>query len=208
MKLVNCDQGTAEWLQARCGKVTGSRIKDVLDMTAKGKPGAKRDAYMIELVTERLTGSAVQHYVNADMQRGTDLEPLARSSYEIEYDCSVDQYGFVLHPTISLAGYSPDGLCDRKLIEIKCPRATTHVKWMLGGVLPEEHEPQVSFGMCCCEADEADFLSFCPEMPENLQLWRVNVKRNQDRIEAINAEVRKFLAEVDEMHRRICASTL
>lgn len=207
MRIVDCEQGSAKWLTARCGKVTGSRVKDVLDVTAKGKPGAKREAYLIELVTERLTEQSTPHFVSHDMQRGTDLEPLARAAYEIEY-APVDQYGFVMHPTIQLAGYSPDGMSQGRLIEIKCPRATTHVKWMLGGVLPAEHEPQVMFGMCCCEADEADFLSFCHEMPDHLQLWRVNVKRDLDRIEDINAEVRKFLAEVDETHRRLCASAL
>lgn len=202
MKIVNCDQGSAEWLQARCGKVTGSRVKDVLDLTAKGLPGAKRSGYAIELVTERLTGSAVQHYVNSDMQRGTDLEPLARAAYEIEY-APVDQYGFILHPAISLAGYSPDGISEGKLIEIKCPRATTHVKWMLAGVLPEEHEPQVMFGLACCELEDAEFLSFCPEMPEHLQLWRVAVKRDQARIDDINSKVERFLDEVDALHRRL-----
>ena len=103
------EQGTPEWQQQRLGKVTASRVSDVIARTKTGW-GASRVNYMAQLVAERLTGTAADSYSNAAMQWGTDNESYARSAYEFQYDVTVVASGFVDHPSIPMTGASPDGL--------------------------------------------------------------------------------------------------
>jgi putative phage-type endonuclease len=197
MRTIDCIQGSAEWLQARAGKITASRIADVLAVLKKGGEGADRRNYRFELLAERLTGRAEEHYISKDMEYGTEWEPYARTAYELERGAMVDTLGFALHPTLDYAGASPDGLVGLDgMIEIKCPRATTHLKWMLAGAVPEEHEPQLSFGMLCCERQWCDFISYCPDMPDGLKLFIVRVERNDERLAQIEQEVIRFNGEL------------
>jgi len=103
------DQGSESWFQVRIGKVTASRVADVIAKTKTGY-SASRDNYMAQLVCERLTGQKGESFTNAAMQHGTETEPLARAAYEALKDVLVDEVGFVPHPTIEMAGASPDGL--------------------------------------------------------------------------------------------------
>lgn len=199
MKIITMKQGGPAWLDARCGKATASRSSDIMAILKRGGESADRANYRVEIATEILTGFANENYVSKDMVRGTELEPLARAAYEFHTDSDVDQVGFVEHPEIELFGASPDGLVSLNGgVEFKAPRATTHVKWSLAGILPEEHVWQCVSGMDCCEREWWDFCSYCPDMPKHMQLFIVRLYRNEQQIDALRAGVRQFLDEVQQ----------
>jgi hypothetical protein len=152
---------------------------------------------------EILTGYANENYVSKDMVRGSELEPLARAAYEFATDTEVDQVGFVQHGAIELYGASPDGICGSDGgLELKVPRVTTHIKWALAGVLPEEHKWQCIAGMDCCEREWWDFASYCPDLPKHMQIFKVRLYRDQAEIDRLQAGVRQFLDEVqDTIHQ-------
>ena len=189
-------QGTDDWHKLRLGKVTASRVADVL---SKGKTGesASRKTYRIELVAQRLTGQLAESFTNAAMEWGTATEPLARIAYELHTGSDVRQVAFIDHPTIEWFGCSPDGLIgDDGLLEIKSPNTTTHLDWMDDGKAPSKHIPQMMAQMACTGAQWCDFVSFDPRLPEDLQLFVVRVQRDQEYIDSMEKEVVKFLEEV------------
>jgi putative phage-type endonuclease len=192
------EQGTVEWHLQRLGKVTASRVSDVL---SKGKSGesASRKNYRTELLVQRLTGQPGESFTNAAMEWGTATEPLARIAYEAEMGVFVDQVAFIDHPSIAQFGCSPDGLVAEGLIEIKCGNTATHIDWMLDGKPPTKHIPQMQCQMAVTGRQWCDFVSFDPRLPDDLQLFVVRLERDQEYIEAMEAEVKKFLSEVDEM---------
>lgn len=208
MRVIDCEQGSAQWLDARRGKITASRIADVLDTLKKGGEGASRRNYRIELLAERLSGRSEDHYVSPEMAWGTEYEAIARASYEVERDAMVDQLGFVLHPTLDYAGSSPDGLVGADGgVEIKCAKTTTHIKWMLAGGVPEEHQAQCLWNMLCCERQWWDFISYDPRLPDGLKMFIVRMNRDGARIAQIEDAVIQFNGELeslaDELRTRI-----
>jgi putative phage-type endonuclease len=196
--VIDLEQGTAEWLAARLGRVTASRVCDVIAKTKTGY-STSRAQYMTELVCERLTGKpAADVYVNADMQRGTDLEPIARALYEVTRDKSVQQVGFVPHPTLEWAGASPDGLVDHDgLTEIKAPRPHVHLDYLETGKPPTKYQPQMAWQCICTGRVWCDFVSYCEVMPDDLQLFVVRYTPEPGYLQEIEAEVRKFLDETE-----------
>ncbi len=117
------EQRTAEWFQARLGKVTASNVYNVFSKTAKGLPTSKYEDYKMKLMTESLTGEISQSYTTPAMQWGIEHEENALREYEFIYDTTVTRCGFIQHPTIKMAGASPDGFIgDDGLVEVKCPR--------------------------------------------------------------------------------------
>ena len=207
MNILDVEQGSAEWHLARTGLVTGSKMADVLAVLKRGGESAARFNYRIQIVTEILTGQPVwDGYLSPEMQWGTDNEPFARAAYEMEEDTSVDQVGMVLHESIPRMGGSPDGLIsDDGGVEIKCPKTTTHVKWMLAGTIPEEHEAQMLFYLSCTGRKWWDFVSFDPRLPKALQLFTIRMGRDEERIAAVEAAVVQFNAEVDQMIEKLKA---
>ncbi|WP_375408552.1 lambda exonuclease family protein [uncultured Methylobacterium sp.] len=202
--MVEMKQGSAAWLQARVGKVTASRMADLTAKLKSGKPGAARESYMLELIAERLTGLAVDHFVSREMQWGTDNEPRARAAYEFVTDHTVDLAGFVPHPRFSMAGASPDGLIGADgLVEFKCPTSKTHATTLATGQVPEEYLPQVFWQMACTGRAWCDFASFDPRFPEGMDLLVVRVPRDDAAIAAIEADVAAFLEELDQREAAI-----
>lgn len=197
MRILDLPQGSPEWLAARAGKVTASRIADVLAKIKTGEAAARRD-YRAQLVAEILTGKPQEDgFVSAEMAWGTETEPLARSAYEVAKDVLVAQPGFVLHPKIERAGASPDGLAGNVGLEIKCPKTATHLQYLIEGVVPSKYQPQMLWQMACMGAEATDFVSFDPRLPENLQLFVIRFPRDEKRIAEMESEVETFLAEVD-----------
>ena len=143
-------QGSPEWFAQRLGKVTASRLADVM---AKGKGSAEaatRATYRAELVAERLTGKAAEGFTNAAMKWGTECEPLARAAYEAEYGLLVTETGMVSHQRIPMSGASPDGFVSIDgLIEIKCPETKGHIDTILSGEAPTKYIPQMQWQMAC-----------------------------------------------------------
>ena len=191
------DQGTEEWFTIRIGKVTASRVADVIAKTKTGY-SASRDNYMAQLICERLTGLKGESFTNAAMQHGTDTEPLARAAYEAFQDILVDEVGFVPHPSIIMAGASPDGLVgDDGLLEIKCPNTATHIETLLSQSVPGKYNTQMQFQMACTGRQWCDFVSFDNRLPDELQLFVKRVPRDNDFIKQMEDEVVKFLNELD-----------
>lgn len=198
MRVIDCEQGSAQWLDARRGKITASRIAEVMDFLKKGGEGASRRNYRTELLAERLSGRGEDHYVSAEMEWGTEFEPHARAAYEIANDVMVNQIGFVLHPEFDFAGSSPDGLVGADgYVEFKCPKTTTHLKWMQAGIVPKEHQDQCLFNMRCEERAWADFVSYDPRLPDGLRIFVVRMERDDERIARIDEEVARFNEEVE-----------
>lgn len=195
-------QGTPEWKAARCGKVTASRVSDVMARTKTGW-GASRANYAAELVAERLTGNPCEAFTNAAMQWGTDHEAEARAAYCFHYDVDVAEVGFVDHPTIGMTGASPDGLIgDVGLVEIKCPNTATHIATLLSGVAPNKYISQMQWQMACTGRIWCDFVSYDPRLPESMRLFVDRVHRDDEVIGQMEKDVSEFLAEVaDTVHR-------
>ena len=192
------DQGSDEWFAIRIGKVTASRVADVLAKTKSGY-SASRDNYMAQLVCERLTGQKAEGFTNAAMQHGTETEPLARAAYEALKDVLVDEVGFVPHPTIQMAGASPDGLVgDDGLLEIKCPNTATHIDTLLSETVPTKYYTQMQFQLACTGRKWCDFVSFDNRLPEELQLFIKRVPRDDTYIKLMEAEIVQFIAELDD----------
>ncbi|KKK96938.1 hypothetical protein LCGC14_2657760 [marine sediment metagenome] len=199
MDTVDLIQGTEEWLQARLGKATASRIADVMAKTKTGW-GAGRKNYMAELVAERLTGAAAERFTNAAMKWGSDAEPHARAAYEFYRDAEVVEVGFVGHPTITMAGASPDGLVgDEGLMEIKCPNTATHIDTLTGKNVEGKYVTQMQFQMACTGRIWCDWVSFDPRLPEDLRLFVKRVHADVERIAELENAVVAFLSELDDM---------
>lgn len=186
----------AAWLLERIGYCTASQFKHLLP----GKKGgylAKRDEYKWQLVTERLTGRATEHYVNAAMQWGIDQEGFARDAFTRKTGLTVDLVGFIKHPML-MAGASPDGLIDGGdgLVEFKCPTSQTHLQTWANGMDPM-HMAQIQGQMWMTATEYAMFASYDPRLPPELELYVQRVERDQAFIENLETEVRLFLSEVD-----------
>lgn len=196
--LHSCDQGTAEWLSLRLGKVTASRIADMMATTKSG-PSASRSNYAAELVAERLTGAPTEKFVSAAMMHGTDTEAEARAAYCFFRDAEVVEVGFVDHPTVPMSGASPDGLVGTDgLLELKCPNTATHISTLTGKSVPGKYVKQIMWQMACTGRKWCDFASYDPRLPETMRLIVIRLHRDDAMIAEIEAAVTTFLAEIDE----------
>lgn len=190
-------QGSAEWFAARLGKVTASRVSDVMARTKTGW-GASRKNYMADLIAERLTGMPVEQYTNQAMQWGIDTESQARFAYEFFRDTEVKEVGFIDHPQIFMTGASPDGLIgDDGLLELKCPNTATHIDTLLNGTVPEKYALQMQWQLACTGRAWCDFVSFDPRMPQRMRLFAKRVTRDEPKIKEVESAVIAFLTELD-----------
>lgn len=198
-------QGSAEWHALRLGRVTASRVADVIAKTKSG-PAASRKNYMAELALERLTGMQAEGFTSPAMQWGIDTEPQARIAYEFHRDTDVAEIGFVPHPSIADTGASPDGLVGMDgLVEIKCPLSATHMETLDSGKVPAKYLTQMMWQMACTGRQWCDFVSFDPRFPAHMQFFCERVKRDDDLIRDLEAEVVAFLNELRETVDRLRA---
>ena len=190
-------QGTDAWLQIRAGKLTASRLSDALARTKSGW-GASRANLVAQLAIERLTGQPVDSgFISPAMQWGIGQEPAARAAYEMRTGELVATVGFVDHPTILMAGASPDGLVGSDgLLEIKCPNSATHIEYLRGNI-PLKYQLQMQWQMACTVRAWCDFMSYDPRMPDGLQISIQRVKR--ENIDQLEDDAIEFLAEVDRL---------
>lgn len=190
------EQGSDDWLKARCGKVTASRISDMLAKTKNGW-GASRANYAAELVAERLTGVPTPQFVSPAMRRGSELEGDAADAYEFRTGLTLETVGFVTHPTIVLSGASPDRLVGNDgLAEFKVPNVATHIATLLSKTVPGEYNLQMQWQMACTPRSWCDWVSYCPELPPRMQLFIKRVPRDPALIGMIERETQVFLAEI------------
>jgi len=194
------DQHSSEWFSARLGKVTASKVKDVMAKGRGGAPSATRQNYMMQLLCERLTGKREEGFTSAAMARGTELEPVARSAYEIDKGVMTSETGLILHPKIEGFGASPDGLVDdRGMLEIKCPNTATHVFTMQSGKHDPQYEWQMFAQLACADRDWVDFVTFDDRLPDELQYACFRLERDEARIRQMETEIKLFLEELAEL---------
>lgn len=199
------EQGSEAWHQARSGRITASRFKDVMAIGKRdGKPLKARIDYMHELAFERLSGTPKQSISSQAMSWGTEAEPLAREAYEMATGYFVDEVSMIVHPAHDFIGGSPDGLVDDDgLIEIKSPFSeAVHIKTLLEG-MPEEHIYQVQGNIWISGRKWCDFISFDPRQTSSLQLYKQRIERDDDFIESMQQALLSFEQELSEMVERI-----
>jgi putative phage-type endonuclease len=190
------EQRTEEWFAARCGKVTASRVADIIAKTKTGY-STSRDNYLAQLVCERMTGKPAESYSNAAMSWGTDQEEFARAAYEARMDILVTEVGFVDHPWIAMSGASPDGLANEGLVEIKCPNTATHIDTLLSRTVPAKYITQMMWQMACADRPWCDFVSFDPRLPERHQLFIKRINYDLEMVNLLENSVIQFLGDVD-----------
>lgn len=192
------EQGTEAWMDQRRGKVTASRVSDLMVKTKPGY-GAARKNYLMELLCQRLTGITTEGFISDAMKRGSELEAVARSAYEVDKGVSVEEVGFVVHPTMKNVGASPDGRPPGGLLEIKCPNTATHVDFLRTGKVDRKYILQMQTQMLCDKAEWCDFVSFDDRLPEHLQYKCVRIPRDVDLQIEMAKEISKFLIELDQL---------
>lgn len=190
------EQRSPEWFAQRAGKVTASAVYKVMAKTKTGY-SADRDNYQAQLVVERLTGQPARSYSNAAMEWGIEQEANARAAYEAHNGTLVQEVGFIQHPFIEMCGASPDGIVGEGLIEIKCPETATMIEMLLNRKIPDKYLKQMQLQMRCTDKKWCDFVVYDPRMPERIQLLIIRVERDDELIGEMEAEIVKFLAEVD-----------
>lgn len=193
------EQRSPEWFGMRLGKVTASRVSDVIARTKTGY-STSRANYAAQLICERLTGTPTEGFSNAAMLWGTEQEPDARDAYAFRRNVEVVELGFANHPKIEMSGASPDGLVgDDGLVEIKCPITATHIEILRAGAIADKYHVQMQWQMACTGRAWCDFVSYDPRLPEEMRLFVQRVPRDPQRIATLEAEVRAFLDEIDEV---------
>lgn len=199
------DQHSNEWFSARLGKVTASKVKDVMSKGRGSAPSATRQNYMMQLLCERLTGKREEGFTSAAMQRGTELEPVARSAYELDKGVMISEAGLILHPSIEGFGASPDGLIlsARGGLEIKCPNTATHVATIQSGKHDPQYEWQMFAQMACAELEWVDFVSFDDRLPDELQYACFRFERDEARIRQMETEIKLFLEKLAELEHEM-----
>lgn len=192
MRIDQNEQGSPEWLAARLGIPSASMFAKLV--TTKGIWSASADAYINQLVAERLTGEREEVFQSHHMLRGTELEKDARDLYSLISDAEVTEVGFCLHDTLS-AGCSPDGLIGEDGgLEIKCAAPSTHVEYLRGGVLPSKYKQQVMGCLWITGREWWDFVSYHPTMKPLI----VRVERDEEYIAALEKCVTKAVNLIDE----------
>lgn len=199
----NIIQRSEEWYNIRLGKVTASRIADLMAKTKTGA-SASRKNYMAQLICERMTGQKEESYINAAMQHGIDTEAEARQAYELETFQAVIECGFYIAPGIEQSGASPDGLIgDDGLIEIKCMNTANHIETLLSGNIDNRYILQMQWQMYCTGRKWCDFVSYDNRLPGTLRLFIKRVERDEKMIQEIKEEVDKFIEELDALEIKI-----
>ena len=194
-------QGSDEWFAVRNGKITASKLSDLMRVTKYGESTYKTRLRM-ELAIERLTGkSASPNFMNQAMKDGVEREPDARKLFEAITGKEVAECGSFDHPDIVNTSASPDGLIrgEDAVLELKCPTHITHAKNLLSEKMPKNYEYQVQWQIACTESEYAYFASYHPDFPKELRLKWVKVLRDNIMILEIEDEVRKFDVEVEEL---------
>lgn len=207
MKIIECEQGTDEWLLARSGKVTASCFKDAIAQNrAKTGPGVSTEKYMNRLLAERMGAEPQETYSNDTMDRGSMVEQEAREEYEEATGYKVTQVGFVERDED--VGCSPDGLVgDDGMIEIKCPNSSTHIGYCRGNRLPTTYVPQVQGQLWVCERKWCDFVSYDPRIKDK-PYFRIRVKRDEDYIKELEIKIRMFTMEMKRIFEKLNYSPL
>lgn len=197
-QVIDAEQRSPAWFTARLGRLTGSRAADMLATIKSGEAAARRDL-RTQLVCERLTKTLQEDaFINAAMQRGIDLEPAAFAAYESLTGQMAQRSGFLAHTTHQM-GCSLDGHVGafEGILEVKCPKSATHLRYLRGGSVPSDYLPQITHNLLVSGAGWCDFLSFDDRFPAHLQTFLARVARADVDLAGYEQKALAFLAEVD-----------
>lgn len=202
MKILRMEQRSDEWWAARSGLPTASSFNKIV--TSTGKKSAQWETYLFDLAYERVTGTQEDTYMSAEMLEGRVLEEEARWVFSAHLGVLVDQVGFCLSDD-GRYGCSPDGIIDnRALLEIKCPKWTTQVKYHIVGGLPYAYKQQVQGSLMVTGFDMCYFFSY----NDGVKPFLLEVEREEDYIEEMGSLVVQFCDELDELCDRISVGSL
>ena len=193
--IYDIDQGSDEWHQLRLGKVTASKLADVMAKGRGNTPSKTRQSYMLQIAAEILTGQPQDNFTNPYMEWGNECEPQARSMYEFDSGNDVTECAFI---TVNERfGVSPDGLIgDNGLLEIKCPKTTTQIQRYLDGVFPTTYKAQVQGQLLASEREWVDFVSFDTRINGSASYFCVRVERDEEYIKELQAGINQFIEEL------------
>ena len=203
MQILTMEQGSPEWFSARRGLVTSSRFSDVMANGRGNEPSKTRLSYLKELACERITGCVQDSYSNAWMQRGTELEPQARAMIELDRGFNVVQVGFIkMNDDV---GSSTDSLIgDDAVLEIKCPKHTTHLDYLIDrDLLYTEYKTQVQGELFVTGRKKAYLCSFHPDFPAGKDLIVLEIERDDVFIKALETEIFTFVHELKKLVKQI-----
>lgn len=196
----------AAWLRRRAGRLTASRMRDAMDFKKGGAPTEKRSKLMRELLAERLTQDSIRHFTTDAMLWGLEKEAEAKAAYEahtgvfIDSPMLYDPDGFFDHQRIDALGASPDGFIGRDgLIETKCPTTPTFTDWVLAGVVPDEHKPQMIIQLACTGRKWCEFVAYDPRIRVGSKLFVRRFVPTDDEIKTVEAAAEQFLSELDDL---------
>lgn len=194
----------ASFLAARAGKLTASRMGVAMSFKKDGTPTKERSDLQRALLAERLTGSTVRNFVTDAMQFGLDFEDEAKAAYEAETGVLLLPSGVIDHPRIDNFAATPDAyLPDGGLAEFKVPTSPTFVDWVLAGVVPEMHKPQLLAQLACTGRAFVEFVAFDPRVKDRRR--RLFIRRfvpTPEEIEKVEAAAKQFLDEIDLLWER------
>ena len=198
---VQAPQGSPEWFEARMGKITASRLNDLMKKTKYGESQYITRLRM-ELAIERITGKQANVIqMNKAMHDGVEREPDARKLFEAVTGKEVTEVGSFDHPYLPNTAASPDGLITKEnaILELKCPTPVTHGNNLLSDTMPKNYIYQVQWQIACCEADYGYFASYHPDYPKDLRLKWMKVEKDEKVIGALVNRVRDFDIEVHDL---------
>jgi len=199
MREPNPFQQDGTWWNDRLGKLTGSRMAAAMNFLKSGKESSERESLRYEVVAERITNTFADKYMTADMQWGLDQECAAKEAFENITGLMVKDVGFVDHPSIFHCGVSPDGyVSDGCLIEVKCPKTKTHMKYVANQAIPPEYKPQMLLQSACTGKD-VWFVSYDPRMGEGKDLFIKKYVPTPEELAEVEAAAEKFLSECDAL---------
>ena len=196
------EQGSSEWLKLRLGKITASKMKDLLTNGRGGKPSKTAETYMYELIAERLTGESKPFFENDAMRWGTDKEPEARAMYELHNNVTVEEVAFIeLDENI---GMSPDGLVgDKGLLEIKCPATVTQLKRALTDDYSSDYTAQIQMQLWVSGREWCDFVSYDPRLTGSASYLQIRRMRDDEFIKGMIEKTELFIIEMNSIIKQL-----
>jgi len=203
MKIVeSIEQGSQEWHELRLGKITASRMADVLSKGRGTAPSKTAEAYMMELIAEKLTGETKPFFENDAMRWGTETEPQARAMYELKSGYDVKEVAFIERD--DFIGVSPDGLVTAVgMIEIKCPTTITQIKRALTTDYSKDYYTQIQCQLWVAEREWCDFVSFDPRLDVEAGYLLQRVSRDDDFIKVMETKSNEFIERMTEFYERL-----
>lgn len=205
-KWITDEQGgdSSEWLQARLGCLTASRMADAMATLKKGGESEARRKYKLQLIAERLSGNAAEFYVTAAMQRGIDEEPAAKERFEEITGLLIQPCGFALHDDIAWCGASPDGLVGKNaLIEIKNPNTETHLDYLLAGEPPDRYKAQMLLQLAVTKREFCYFMSYDSRLKKPYDAMIVEFRPTAEQLAEVETAARQFLAETEDLMQQL-----